>query len=160
MNPVKETNCHHTKYIQILFLKSRFEQRIVPQVLKNLQKGLSFQDVPLGRVLQVQLLQIQTKVTIMGSGLAMQQRICYISNMTRPLRIEFKGAVYHITSRGNARQAIFLDEKDFADFIGVLCLKVILQGLTLMFSRLRNSSDPIGFPLKVTGLLSWFTCPY
>jgi len=29
--------------------------------------------------------------------------------MTRPLRIEFKGAVYHITSRGNARQAIFLD---------------------------------------------------
>jgi len=41
--------------------------------------------------------------------------------MTRPLRIEFKGAVYHITSRGNARQAIFLDEKDFADFLSVLC---------------------------------------
>ena len=41
--------------------------------------------------------------------------------MTRPLRIEFKGAVYHITSRGNARQAIFLDEKDFADFLRVLC---------------------------------------
>jgi len=50
--------------------------------------------------------------------------------MTRPLRIEFKGAVYHITSRGNAQQAIFLDEKDFADFLGVLCLKVILQDLT------------------------------
>jgi len=78
MNPVKETNCHHTKYIQILFLKSRFEQRIVPQVLKNLQKGLSFQDVPLGRVLQVQLLQIQTKVTIMGSGLAIS-----LSNIRR-----------------------------------------------------------------------------
>ncbi len=41
--------------------------------------------------------------------------------MTRPLRIEFTGAVYHITSRGNARQAIFLDEKDFADFLKVLC---------------------------------------
>jgi len=41
--------------------------------------------------------------------------------MTRPLRIEFKGAVYHITSRGNARQAIFLDEKDFVDFLKVLC---------------------------------------
>jgi len=50
--------------------------------------------------------------------------------MNRPLRIEFKGAVYHITSRGNAQQAIFLEEKDFADFIGVLCLKVILQDLT------------------------------
>jgi len=41
--------------------------------------------------------------------------------MARPLRIEFKGAVYHITSRGNARQEIFLDEKDFADFLVVLC---------------------------------------
>lgn len=41
--------------------------------------------------------------------------------MTRPLRIEFKGAVYHITSRGNAKQAIFLDEKDFTDFLRVLC---------------------------------------
>jgi len=41
--------------------------------------------------------------------------------MTRPLRIEFKGAVYHITSRGNARQAIFLDEEDFTDFLRVLC---------------------------------------
>ena len=41
--------------------------------------------------------------------------------MTRPLRIEFKGAVYHVTSRGNARQAIFLTEEDFADFLRVLC---------------------------------------
>jgi len=44
--------------------------------------------------------------------------------MTRPLRTEFAGAIYHITSRGNAKQAIFLDEKDFADFLGVLCLAV------------------------------------
>jgi len=44
--------------------------------------------------------------------------------MTRPLRIEFAGAVYHLTSRGNAKQAIFLDEKDFADFLGVLGLVV------------------------------------
>lgn len=41
--------------------------------------------------------------------------------MTRPLRIEFKGAVYHITSRGNARQEIFLTGEDFADFLTVLC---------------------------------------
>jgi len=47
--------------------------------------------------------------------------------MTRQLRIEFAEAVYHLTSRGNAQQAIFLDEKDFANFLGVLCLKVILQ---------------------------------
>ena len=29
--------------------------------------------------------------------------------MSRPLRIEFEGAFYHITSRGNARQPIFED---------------------------------------------------
>ncbi len=28
--------------------------------------------------------------------------------MARPLRIEFSGALYHVTSRGNARQDIFL----------------------------------------------------
>jgi len=38
--------------------------------------------------------------------------------MTRPLRIEFSGAVYNITSRENAQQAIFFAKKDFADFLG------------------------------------------
>ena len=32
--------------------------------------------------------------------------------MARPLRIEYAGAIYHIISRGNARQIIFLDDKD------------------------------------------------
>jgi len=41
--------------------------------------------------------------------------------MTRPLRIEFQGALYHFTSRGNARQSIFLTEEDYADFLFVLC---------------------------------------
>jgi len=40
--------------------------------------------------------------------------------MTRPLRIEFKGALYHITTSGNASQAIFLNEGDFADFLRIL----------------------------------------
>lgn len=40
--------------------------------------------------------------------------------MARPLRIEFPGALYHITSRGNARQTIFFDEEDFTDFLTVL----------------------------------------
>ncbi|WP_421289333.1 transposase [Aeromonas veronii] len=37
-----------------------------------------------------------------------------------PLRLEFAGAPYHITSRGNARDAIYLEESDFALFIEVL----------------------------------------
>ena len=37
--------------------------------------------------------------------------------MARPLRIEFPGAVYHITSRGNGRQDIFSDDDDRIDFL-------------------------------------------
>jgi REP element-mobilizing transposase RayT len=40
--------------------------------------------------------------------------------MARPLRIEFTGAVYHVTSRGNARQAIFIDDEDRGQFLDVL----------------------------------------
>src|SRR4030066_2354760 len=32
--------------------------------------------------------------------------------MARPLRIEYPGAVYHITSRGNEKKLIFKDERD------------------------------------------------
>ncbi len=40
--------------------------------------------------------------------------------MTRPLRLEIEGGVYHITSRGNARQRIFLDDGDKQIFLEVL----------------------------------------
>jgi len=35
--------------------------------------------------------------------------------MARPLRIQFEGAVYHITSRANARQEIFQDVASKSD---------------------------------------------
>jgi len=44
--------------------------------------------------------------------------------MARPLRIEFPGAVYHVTSRGNARQAIFMDDEDRGRFLDVLSIAV------------------------------------
>jgi len=40
--------------------------------------------------------------------------------MARPLRIEFSGALYHITSRGNAQAPIFLVDKDRERFLAVL----------------------------------------
>ena len=40
--------------------------------------------------------------------------------MARPLRIEFAGALYHVTSRGNARADIFLNDADREMFLGVL----------------------------------------
>ena len=40
--------------------------------------------------------------------------------MARPLRLEFPGAVYHVTSRGNARQAIVVDDADRTSFLTLL----------------------------------------
>lgn len=40
--------------------------------------------------------------------------------MARPLRIEYSGAVYHVTSRGNAREAIFISDDDRRKFLAVL----------------------------------------
>ncbi|MDH5232831.1 MAG: transposase [Gammaproteobacteria bacterium] len=40
--------------------------------------------------------------------------------MARPLRIEFAGGLYHITSRGNAQQAIYLDDEDREHFLELL----------------------------------------
>ncbi|MEJ5167241.1 MAG: transposase, partial [Thermoanaerobaculia bacterium] len=42
--------------------------------------------------------------------------------MARPLRIEYPGALYHITSRGNAKEKIFLDDKDYYLFLKCLDL--------------------------------------
>ncbi len=40
--------------------------------------------------------------------------------MARPLRIEYPGAYYHVTSRGNERKAIFRDDEDRAKFLELL----------------------------------------
>lgn len=40
--------------------------------------------------------------------------------MARPLRIEYDGALYHITSRGNEKRPIFKDEKDREIFLDIL----------------------------------------
>ncbi|MDA8106465.1 MAG: transposase, partial [Nitrospiraceae bacterium] len=40
--------------------------------------------------------------------------------MARPLRIEYDGALYHITSRGNERKAIFQDDENRVGFLDAL----------------------------------------
>jgi REP element-mobilizing transposase RayT len=40
--------------------------------------------------------------------------------MARPLRIEFAGGLYHITSRGNRKEAIYLLDEDREQFLSVL----------------------------------------
>lgn len=44
--------------------------------------------------------------------------------MARPLRIQYEGALYHVTSRGNAGQRIFFDDRDRTHFLDVLAQAV------------------------------------
>jgi putative transposase len=40
--------------------------------------------------------------------------------MARPLRLEFSGALYHVTSRGNRRESIYETDDDRRLFLSVL----------------------------------------
>jgi REP element-mobilizing transposase RayT len=40
--------------------------------------------------------------------------------MARPLRIEFAGALYHVTARGNAREDIYFIDDDRQQFLELL----------------------------------------
>lgn len=44
--------------------------------------------------------------------------------MARPLRLEFPGAIYHLTSRGNARQKVFFTDTDRQLFLDTLAAVV------------------------------------
>ncbi|WAR46829.1 transposase [Methylomonas rapida] len=46
--------------------------------------------------------------------------------MARPLRLELAGGLYHVTSRGNGRQDIYLDDEDrqnWLDLLGETCVR-------------------------------------
>jgi putative transposase len=57
--------------------------------------------------------------------------------MVRLLRIEFAGALYHVTSRGDRQEAIFEDDEDREAFLSILVevverYKWICQAFCLM----------------------------
>jgi len=53
---------------------------------------------------------------------AKQQSYSTVTGMTRPLRLEFPGALYHVTSRGNRRNPIYRDDADRRAWLKVLGL--------------------------------------
>ena len=65
-------------------------------------------------------------------GLKGQAFTLYLSSlilalMTRPLRLEFPGAVYHLTARGDWREDIFRDDADRLVFLDLLAKEVRQQ---------------------------------
>lgn len=66
--------------------------------------------------------------------------------MTRPLRIEYPGALYHVTARGNARQPIFADETDPLELISAVTLS--LQTQLFPNNRFEADCSPAGGILR------------
>jgi len=59
--------------------------------------------------------------------------------MSRPLRIEFPGAVYHVTSRGDRREPIFNDDLDRARLLRILGEAMLrFDGQILAFCLMGN----------------------
>lgn len=59
--------------------------------------------------------------------------------MARPLRIQYKGAWYHVMNRGGARQKIFCSDKDYQLFLDLLEESVDLWDIRIhAFSLLPN----------------------
>jgi putative transposase len=52
--------------------------------------------------------------------------------MSRPLRVEYPGAVYHITCRGNERRAIFRDNQDRESFLDILAQSKKIYSIRLI----------------------------
>ena len=40
--------------------------------------------------------------------------------MSRSIRLEYEGAIYHVMTRGNCREDIYLDDDDRRFFLGTL----------------------------------------
>lgn len=70
--------------------------------------------------------------------------------MVRPLRIQYPGAVYHVTSRGNERKAIFSDDDDRFRFLDILSqsvetYEIKLHGFVLMLNHFHLQLEtPLG----------------
>jgi len=55
-----------------------------------------------------------------GSSLVPCAKLTYTLLMARPLRIEFPGALYHVTSRGDTKAKIYFDDDDRKQFLNTL----------------------------------------
>ena len=87
--------------------------------------------------------------------------------MARPLRTEFAGAIYHVMSRGNARQVVFRDERDYQRMVNGLEQTVHRFGWELLsfvlmpnhfhlFLRTPHPNLSRGMQYLVSGYANWY----
>ena len=75
--------------------------------------------------------------------------------MARPLRIEFAGALYHITSRGDRREPIYEDDDDREAFLRVLAEVVERFKMMRELTLLRAITEHITWMIARPELRIW-----
>jgi hypothetical protein len=96
-----------------------FEVKLAPMDWENISFGRR-QKRPLRATLEM-----SRDVLTAGEDNGAEREERFVS---RPLRVEFPGAVYHITARGAADEAIFLTNEDRERFLQIL-VDIIAQCL-------------------------------
>ncbi len=61
--------------------------------------------------------------------------------MARPLRIEYDGAIYHVTSRGNEKRLIYKDEEDRRIFLDTRHKTNVITGYVIRKADMRVRSS-------------------
>ncbi len=88
--------------------------------------------------------------------------------MARPLRLQFPGAIYHAMSRGNGRQKIFFDERDYHRFLEGLEITADKFGFEIfsflcmpnhvhLFFRTPEANLSQGMQYLLSGYANWFS---
>jgi putative transposase len=87
--------------------------------------------------------------------------------MSRPLRVEFPGAIYHVMCRGNGRQQIFHDDGDYQRLLDGLALTVNRYGWEMfsfvmmpnhfhVFQRTPQPNLSRGMQYLASGYANWY----
>ncbi len=79
--------------------------------------------------------------------------IAAIVEMARPLRLHVPGALYHVMSRGNAKQSIFLRDEDYRQFLDLLTVTtarfdIVCRAYCLMPNHFHLLLEPSAHPLS------------
>jgi len=60
--------------------------------------------------------------------------------MARPIRVEYEGAVYHITARGNERRRVFRDDQERPRFVDTLAEYADRRGVLRVVPRVDRAA--------------------
>jgi hypothetical protein len=88
------------------------------------------------------------KYSALGSSIELTNYFAVVRDhfMSRPLRIQFSGAVYHVMNRGAARHPTFIDDRDCQVFLDTVAEAYRLWGSEVFAYSLMGNHYLCGAP--------------